>query len=116
MDIGKRLRELRQAKGFSQGDIEKRTGLVRCYTSRVENGYTIPSLETLGKFAKALEVEFYQLFFVGGGEPQAPKAEGRAPLGSPEDELVKLFRRMSKPNKRLLLLMARQLASTEKRK
>ena len=59
MDIGKGLRELREAKGFSQGDIEKRTGLLRCHTSRVENGYTVPSLETLEKFAKALDLELY---------------------------------------------------------
>jgi transcriptional regulator with XRE-family HTH domain len=112
MDIGKRLRQLRQAKGFSQGDIEKSTGLLRCYVSRVENGYTVPSIKTLEKWAKALEVELYQLFFVGGGEPQAPKTAERTPLRPPEEGLLKLFSHMSKPNKRLLLLMARKVAST----
>ena len=116
MNIGKRLRDLRQAKGFSQGDIEKRTGLLRCYTSRVENGHTIPSIETLDKFAKALEVELYQLFFVGQGKAQRPKAAEVTALRPPEERLLKLFSQMSKPNKRLLFLMARQLASTEKRK
>jgi transcriptional regulator with XRE-family HTH domain len=111
MDIGRRLRELRQARGFSQGDMEKRTGLLRCYMSRVECGHTVPSLETLEKLAQALEIELYQLFFVGRREPRAPKAAGKAPLGSAEDELGKLFGRMSKPNRRLLLLMARKLAS-----
>jgi transcriptional regulator with XRE-family HTH domain len=42
MIIGVRLRELREQKQFSQGDIEKRTGLLRCYISRVENGHTVP--------------------------------------------------------------------------
>jgi transcriptional regulator with XRE-family HTH domain len=116
VDIGKRLRGLRQAKGFSQGDIEKRTGLLRCYVSRVENGFTIPSIATLGKWAKALDIELYQLFFVGGGEPQAPKAAGRSPLRPPEEGLLKLFGRMSKPNRQLLLLMARKLASTGTRR
>ncbi len=56
MIISERLRELREAKQLSQGDIEKRTGLLRCYLSRVENGHTIPAIETLEKMARALEV------------------------------------------------------------
>ena len=63
MIIGERLRELREEKKFSQGDIEERTGLLRHYVSRVENGYTVPGLETLEKLARALEVPLYQLFF-----------------------------------------------------
>src|SRR5271157_5292891 len=51
MVIGERLKDLREAKKLSQGDIEKRTGLIRCYTSRVENGHTVPTIETLGKYA-----------------------------------------------------------------
>jgi transcriptional regulator with XRE-family HTH domain len=53
--IGNRLRALREEKKLSQGDIEKRTGLIRYYVSRVENGHSIPSVETLEKFARALE-------------------------------------------------------------
>jgi transcriptional regulator with XRE-family HTH domain len=56
MVIGDRLKTLRESKNLSQGDIEKRTGLLRCYVSRVENGHTVPSLETLEKFAGSLEV------------------------------------------------------------
>ena len=55
MDIGKRLFELREAKGMSQGDIEEKSGLLRCYISRVENGHTVPALETLEKVARALD-------------------------------------------------------------
>ena len=62
MVIGERLRELRESKKLSQGDIEKRTGLFRCYTSRVENGHTVPSVETLEKYALALEVPLYRFF------------------------------------------------------
>jgi len=54
--IGERLRALREEKDFSQGDVGKRTGLLRCYISRVEHGYTVPAVETLEKFARALEV------------------------------------------------------------
>ena len=63
MIIGDRLRRLRDLKNFSQGDIEKRTGLLRCYVSRVEHGHTTPSIETLEKLAHALEVPMYQLFY-----------------------------------------------------
>jgi len=63
MDIAKRIRDLRTAQNLSQGDIEQRTGLLRCYISRVENGHNVPSLETLEKLARALEVPLYQLFY-----------------------------------------------------
>jgi transcriptional regulator with XRE-family HTH domain len=72
MIIGDRLRELRGAKKLSQGDIEKRTGLLRCYISRVENGHTVPSIETLEKLARALEVPLYQLFYDGEEPPKLP--------------------------------------------
>ena len=57
--IGERLRTIRESKNLSQGDIEKRTGLIRCYTSRVENGHTVPSIETLAKYAQALGIPQY---------------------------------------------------------
>ena len=72
MVICDRLRELRETKNLSQGDIEKRTGLLRCYISRVENGHTVPAVETLEKFARALEVPLYQLFYEGEKLPQLP--------------------------------------------
>jgi transcriptional regulator with XRE-family HTH domain len=72
MVISDRLQELRESKNLSQGDIEKRTGLLRCYISRVENGHTVPAVETLEKFARALEVPLYQLFYDGEKPPQLP--------------------------------------------
>lgn len=72
MVIGDRLKELREQKKFSQGEIEKRTGLLRCYVSRVENGHTVPAVETLEKFARALEVPVYQLFYDGEEPPKVP--------------------------------------------
>lgn len=82
MLIGQRLRELRESKNLSQGDLEKRTGLLRCYTSRVENGHTVPSVETLEKYARALEVPLYK-FFHDGKEP-AKKLNLPAPKAEPE--------------------------------
>src|SRR6202023_4175398 len=65
MAISDRLKALRELKELSQGDIEKRTGLLRCYISRVENGHTVPAVETLEKMARALEVPMYRLFHDG---------------------------------------------------
>jgi len=84
MIIGDRLRALREAKKLSQGEIEKRTGLLRCYTSRVENGHTVPAVETLEKFARALEVPLYQLMYDGEEPPVAPK--GRTGKKAQKDE------------------------------
>jgi len=72
MVIGERLRELRDSKQLSQGDIEKSTGLLRCYISRVENGHTVPSIETLEKMARALEIPLYKLFYDGEAPAKAP--------------------------------------------
>jgi len=73
MFIGNRLRTLREQKKLTQGDIEQRSGLLRCYLSRVENGHTVPSVETLERLAKALEVPMYQLFYDGEEPPAPPK-------------------------------------------
>jgi transcriptional regulator with XRE-family HTH domain len=116
MNIGQRLRELRDGKGFSQGDIEKRTGLFRCYLSRVENGHTTPSLGTLEKWAKALDVKLYELFVEGDEEPKPFKLKEAKPLGPQEEKLFKLIRRMKQPDRQTLLSLARTLsARTPKR-
>ena len=65
MVIGARIRQLRESKSLSQGDIEKRTGLLRCYLSRVENGHTVPSVETIEKLARAFEIPLYRFFYEG---------------------------------------------------
>jgi transcriptional regulator with XRE-family HTH domain len=83
MVIGDRLRELREQKKLSQGDIEKRTGLLRCYISRVENGHTVPAVGTLEKMARALEIPMYRLFHDG----DAPKAPAVFKQESSDDDL-----------------------------
>ncbi len=77
MVIGDRLRSIREEKKLSQGDIEKRTGLLRCYVSRVENGHTVPAVETIEKFARALEVPMYQLLYDGDKPPKLPNLPNR---------------------------------------
>ncbi len=110
MNIGKRLRTLREAKALSQGDIERRSGLLRSYISRVESGYTAPSLPTLEKFAKALEIEPYQLLYQSEGRPKSPRIPIRPSISKPVQRLGKLYDRMSTSNRKLLLTLAAKLA------
>ena len=77
MVIGERLRTLREAKNFTQSEVEKRTGLLRTYISRMENGNAVPSVETLEKFARALEVPTYQLFYESEEPPKLPNLSKR---------------------------------------
>ena len=117
MVIGDRLRTLRETKKFSQGDIEKRTGLLRCYISRVENGHTVPSVETLEKMARALEVPMYELFYVGDGPPaklKLPTPAQQSPLSTKEEALLGQFIRLfakSKPRDlKIFLQLAQKMA------
>jgi transcriptional regulator with XRE-family HTH domain len=121
MLIGQRLRELREAKHLSQGDIEQRTGMLRCYTSRVENGHTVPSMENLEKFAQALEIPLYQLFYDGEKPPKLrtpPKSKAREDAGWGSsgkdvhtlDRFRELFSRMDEEDRKVLLATARQMA------
>jgi transcriptional regulator with XRE-family HTH domain len=128
MLIGQRLRELREAKRLSQGDIEQRTGMLRCYTSRVENGHTVPSMENLEKFAKALEIPLYQLFYDGEEPPKLRstlskcKTSEDAGWGSSGkdahtlDRFRQLLSRMDDGDRKLLLSMARQMAQPHRAK
>jgi transcriptional regulator with XRE-family HTH domain len=122
MIIGDRLRVLREDKKFSQGDIEKRTGLLRCYISRVENGHTVPAIETLEKLARALEVPLYQLFYDGEKPPELPNLPKRKNAdeivwgsAGKEARLLSKFRRLlgriQDDDRRLLLYMAQKMSS-----
>src|ERR1035441_568322 len=102
MDIGKRLSALRASKELSQGNIEKRTGLLRCYISRVENGHTIPSIETLERWASALEVEVYQLFFEGEGKPEPVPVGAMEALDKSEEKLLGFFRRANEAGRQFM--------------
>jgi transcriptional regulator with XRE-family HTH domain len=117
MLIGDRLRALREQKNLSQGHIEKRTGLLRCYVSRVENGHTVPSVSTLEKWARALEVPLYQIFYEGEEPPAPQPIETNSRLwgfNRADARLLTQLRRAlshTKENDRqLLLAMARKLA------
>ena len=91
MDIGYRLRSLREQKKLSQEEIVKRTGLIRSYISRVENGHTVPAVETLEKMARALEVPMYRLFHDG----EVPA--GLSKLKPPKDDEVTRSKGKARP-------------------
>jgi transcriptional regulator with XRE-family HTH domain len=117
MIIGERLRTLREEKHLSQGHIEKRTGLLRCYISRVENGHTVPSIETLEKMSRALEVPLYQLFYEGDNLPEPPKTIRKVPSWGRSgkearllNKFCQLFSRTDESDRRLLLHIARKMA------
>jgi transcriptional regulator with XRE-family HTH domain len=122
MIIGDRLREMREEKKLSQGDIEKRTGLLRCYISRVENGHTVPAIETLEKMARALECPLYQLFYEGEEPPKLPnilkrKSSAEMAWGSTgkEARYLNKFRSLlgksEESDRKLLLYMAQKMAN-----
>jgi transcriptional regulator with XRE-family HTH domain len=118
MVIGKRLKELRESKELSQGDIEKRTGLLGCCISRVENGYTVPAIETLEKMARALVVPMYRLFHQGEvpaslHKLKPPKGDEFGSKGSEADyfsKLPRLLAKMEPSDPELLLHMAQKVA------
>ena len=126
MVIGDRLRTLRETRNFSQGEIEKRTGLLRCYISRVENGHTVPAIETLEKFARALDVSMYELFYDGEEPPQLPSLTKRTTgddvawgSSGKDEKMLRQFRRFlsrtDAKKRKLLLFLAEKMAGSRRR-
>lgn len=119
--LGERLRMIRKEKSLSQADIENRTGLLRCYVSRIENGHTVPSVDTLEKIAKALETPLYQLFY--DGTHPAPVTAWQGSRNSKEDSwarsgegaslferLRRLLRRIGEEDREFLMFVALKMA------
>jgi transcriptional regulator with XRE-family HTH domain len=124
MIIGKRLRQIREQKNLSQGDIERKTGLLRSYVSRIENGHAVPAIETLQKLAKGLEVPLYQLFYDMEEPPELPTLPKRREAvldgrGANRKERVwhrlqALLNRMDQGDANLLLSLAQKMVSKSK--
>ncbi len=121
MIIGDRLQALRKEKNLSQGEIEKRTGLLRCYISRVENGHTVPSAETLEKMARALEIPLYRLFYEGQEPPKLPNLPKEKPRAADEwgstgewarfmGKLRSLLGRIEESDRQILLTLVLKMA------
>src|SRR5271168_850442 len=127
MIIGDRLRALRETKHFSQGEIERRTGLLRCYISRVENGHTVPSVDTLEKMARALEIPLYRLFVDDAVAPKSLKLDSHRTAADDswgskgaDAKMLKKFKRcLSHANEkdlRILMFMAQKIAGSHRPK
>jgi transcriptional regulator with XRE-family HTH domain len=122
MVIGERFRQLREAKKLSQGDIEKRTGLLRCYTSRVEKSHTVPTVETLEKYARALEIPLYRLFYDGAARPLHPRVPATTETmwgekGKQREELrkfAKLLSRLNEHQRQILLKVALEMVDRKR--
>ena len=115
VNIGQVIRSYRGDRGLSQGDIERRTGLLRCYLSRVENGHTVPSLETLAKIGEAMEISLAD-FFPGGDSAQDLQTRKVLSELSKEEiifltEIKKCSTTLSDDDKKLVLGMIRKMAT-----
>jgi transcriptional regulator with XRE-family HTH domain len=115
MNIGETIRSFRLQKGMSQGDIEKRTGLLRCYLSRVENGHTIPSLDTLAKIASAMDIPLGQFFAINTADTAARAA---SQMNEEEVRFLSQIRRYSSnlndSDRKLVLAMVKKMAAPAK--
>ena len=115
MKIGTTIRAYRLQKGLSQGDIEKKTGLLRCYLSRVENGHTVPSLDTLSKIAQALDLPIAQFF----ADDSLGRQFNTQKLSDEELKFLTQIRRYSsnlnESDRKLLLAMVKKFATTATR-
>jgi len=119
MVIGERLRQLRESKHMSQGDIEKHTGLIRCYISRLENGHTIPNVATLEKLAAAFDMPLWKIFYEGD-QPTRPVFPSRESQHSTTEsvkdrkfylKLARLLGRMNEKDRHLLFFAVQRMAS-----
>lgn len=112
MKIGTTIRAFRLQKGLSQGDIEKKTGLLRCYLSRVENGHTVPSIDTLSKIATALDLPISQFF----ADDSLGRQLNTQKLSDEELRFLTNIRRYSsnlnESDRKLLLAMVKKFAAT----
>jgi transcriptional regulator with XRE-family HTH domain len=116
MNIGVTIKNYRLQKGMSQGDIEKRTGLLRCYLSRVENGHTVPSLDTLAKIASAMELPLSQFFSENGRDNNS---KNLPELSDDEVRFLNQMRRFSaqlnESDRKLVLAMVKKMAGSASR-
>jgi transcriptional regulator with XRE-family HTH domain len=115
VNIGEVIKTYRSQRGLSQGDIERRTGLLRCYLSRVENGHTVPSLETLAKIAEAMEISLAD-FFPGTETPRDKETQKMLGELTQDEirflaEIKKYSTTLSEGDKRLVLAMIRKMAT-----
>jgi len=124
MEIGRRLKELRESRNLSQGDIGVRSGLLRCYTSRVENGHTVPSVDTIAKYANALGIPLFAFFpneeNVRRVEPSLPSKDsdwGATPRQRFQNhKIITALTKMNEGDRQLVLALVQRLTKAKRAK
>jgi transcriptional regulator with XRE-family HTH domain len=83
--VGVRIRELRTVQGMTLTELARSTGLSVGLISQVERGLTDPSLETLRRIARTLDVPLFRLFREPDPEPEVAvvRRERRMQVSSP---------------------------------
>jgi transcriptional regulator with XRE-family HTH domain len=124
VEIGRRLRELRESRNLSQGDLEVRTGLLRCYTSRVETGHIVPGVDTIEKYANALGIPLFAFFSIDANPPRAepPLIANYSDWGSTprerfqNSEIVSALTTMEDQDRQLVLALVQRLTKAKRAK
>jgi transcriptional regulator with XRE-family HTH domain len=86
--VGARIRELRTEAEFTFDAFVEETGLGRGYVSELERGTVVPTIGTLAKVAKALQVGLMDLVAV---------------TGTPREELLDATRDLSEADVKAVL-------------
>ena len=118
MNLGEAIKNIRLAKGLSQGEMQKRTGILRSYLSRVENGHTVPSLATLQRLASAMGVALSDFFSTNGQPADGAAAAASAPADPANQylsELKTLLPQLTSQQRDQLLDMVKDMAAPLKR-
>jgi len=61
IEFGKRVRNARKNKGFTQDDLAAMAGINRGYMGEIERGSASPSLNKIVQISKALKIDLEQL-------------------------------------------------------
>ena len=117
MNLGVSIKNIRQAQGLSQGEMQKRTGILRSYLSRVENGHTVPSLATLQRLASAMGVTLADFFSADGqlAANAATAAAANDPASQYLAELKGLLPQLTLQQREQLLDMVKDMAAALRR-
>lgn len=78
VNLGARLREVRQRSGRSLREVARQLGVSASFVSQLENGKSQPSVATLYSMAQLLDISIDELF-----DPSAEPSSRRSPAGTP---------------------------------
>lgn len=79
LSIGRKLKDLRAAKGVTLANLAELSGMTKGYLSKIENAKKLPPIETLAKISEALDADIAYFF-------------GRDPGGENQDERISIVK------------------------